>query len=197
MNTTKIKEIQEDLIKKLKPSRYEHTMAVAYTAAALAMRYGEDMDKAFMAGLLHDCAKYLTDVELIKECQDNNVELTKHELEHTALIHSKVGVLYAKNVYGVDDPDILKAIRSHTTGNTDMTLLDKIIYIADYIEPNRDRAPHLEELRKLAFEDIDECLVATAKGTIEYVIACCGTVDDETLKVYESMKADLAKKTNN
>lgn len=198
MDYEKIELIKSDLVKRLKPSRYEHTLGVAYTAAALAMRYGEDINKAFITGLLHDCAKYLTAKELVEECEKNNIKLNEHEYKYTSLIHQKAGAFLAKNRYDVQDEDICHAVSCHTTGDINMNLLDKIIYIADYIEPHRDKAPRLNELRKLAFIDIDECLVETASGTIEYVLQQCGEVDDFTLEVFENMKKNnMIRKTLN
>ena len=126
--------------------RYEHTLGVSYTAMALAMRYGQDLDQAELAGLLHDCAKYFNDEEIIKKCRKHGIEVSEAELRAPAVLHAKYGAWLAKNRYGVSDPEILSAIRWHTTGRANMTTLDKIIYVADYIEPRRDKAPDLPRL---------------------------------------------------
>ena len=91
-------------------------------------------------------------------CEKNKIEITEFERNNPFLIHAKLGAFLAKDKYKVEDPEILSAITWHTTGKEDMTLLEKIIYIADYIEPARNKAPHLTRLRKLAFTDIDECM---------------------------------------
>ena len=113
---------------------------------ALAMRYGQDLDQAELAGLLHDCAKYFNDEEIIKKCRKHGIEVSEAELRAPAVLHAKYGAWLAKNRYGVSDPEILSAIRWHTTGKPDMTTLEKIIFIADYIEPNRAPFPGLDHL---------------------------------------------------
>lgn len=192
MNYELIESIKEDLIGKLKPTRYEHTIGVAYTAASLAMRYGEDIDKVFLAGLLHDCAKGLSGEQLVEVCDNKGIYITDYERKNTALLHSKVGAYFAKELYHVEDEDILHAITYHTTGCIDMSVMDKIIYVADYIEPNRKKIPNLDRIRELAFIDLDRCILAACEGTIRYVTDICGEVDEYTLAVYE----DLKKKVN-
>lgn len=180
--------IRKHLKKKLAPERYEHTLGVCYTAIALAMRYGADIEKAELAGLLHDCAKRYTNEEIIAKCNKHGVELTEDELNAPAVIHAKLGAWMAENKYGITDPEILSAIDCHTTGKPAMSLLDKIVYIADYIEPDRDRAPNLSLYRKLAFENIDTCLTAIILGTLEYLESEGRPVDAMTRKAYEYYK---------
>ena len=129
---------RQRLQEKLPPMRYEHSLGVAYTAMALAMRYEYDLDRAEVAGLLHDCAKYYSDGEIIKKCRKHEIPLSEAEIQAPAVLHAKYGAWMAQHRYGVSDPEILSAIRWHTTGKAEMSLLDKIIYIADYIEPRRD-----------------------------------------------------------
>ena len=150
-------------------ARYEHTLGVEFTAASLAMRYGVDIDKAEIAGLLHDCAKCIDDEETRDDCKKYGVELTDVEKRNPFLIHSKLGAVYAEKRYDIKDDEIISAIRFHTTGKPDMTLLEKIIYIADYIEPGRDKAPNLKEIRKMAFMDIDEAMYMILKDTLDYL----------------------------
>ena len=140
--------------------RYEHTKGVMYTAAALAMAYGCDLEKARVAGLLHDCAKCIPDEKKIKLCEKNKIEISEIEAQAPFLLHAKLGAFLAKEKYQVEEEEILSSIRWHTTGKADMTMLEKIIYIADYIEPNREKAPNLAKIRQTAFYDIDECLVS-------------------------------------
>ena len=161
----------EKLKHALTPDRYVHTMGVAYTAAAMAMRYGTDTDRALLAGLLHDCAKCFSYDERIALCKEGGVELTETEIANPALIHAKLGVYIAVKDYGVDDREILDAIRTHTTGEPDMSLLQKIIFLADLIEPGRDAAkiPHLTEIREMAFTDVDECMYMVCAQQVEYL----------------------------
>lgn len=178
-------EIREHLRSKLHPMRYEHTLGVSFTCMALAMRYGYDLDKAEMAGLLHDCAKRYDDTVIIRKCEKKGIELTEGERMAPATIHAKLGAYLAEHKYGVTDPEILNAIACHTTGKPGMGLLDKILYVADYIEPRRDRAPQLPEMRRLAFEDLDEALFQIMEGILDYLSASGTYIDEMTRNAYE------------
>ena len=165
MITEQIITLRKQLKSKLDPMRFEHSVSVSFTCTALAMRYGYDIQKAELAGLMHDCAKRFTDSELIQKCQKHGVALTEAEIKAPAVIHAKYGAYLAENKYGIQDPEIISAIACHTTGKPDMTTLDKILYIADYIEPRRDKADNLPQMRYLAFQDLDEtmyCLLYTS-----------------------------------
>ena len=161
-----VKEIQNTLKTILKPARYEHTLGVAKTARHLAERYGYDKDTAELAGLLHDCAKYMDDDTKIALCREYNTSISDAEYKNPSLLHAKCGAILAEQEYHITDFDILHAIRVHTTGVPDMSLLDKIIFISDYIEPNRDKAPHLKELRKMADQDLDMTVYYILKDTV-------------------------------
>ena len=151
-----IEKISKKLKKELNEDRYRHTQGVMYTSAALAMRYDVDMRKALLAGLLHDCAKCIPGNKKIEMCEKYNLDITDIERKNPSLLHAKLGAYLAKDKYDIDDEEILIAIQSHTTGRPDMNLLEKIIYIADYIEPGRRELPNMAEVRHLAFENIDE-----------------------------------------
>ena len=150
--------IREKLKASLKPGRYEHSLSVSFTCMALAMRYGYDLDKAELAGLLHDCAKCYDNNSIIAACRNSGMELTEGELQAPSIIHSRLGARMAEEKFGVNAPEILSAIACHTTGKPDMSLLDKILYIADYIEPRRYKIKDLPAIRRLAFEDLDQAL---------------------------------------
>ena len=180
--------IRQELKTILKPDRYTHTTGVMYTAAALAMRYDDDIDKAMYAGLLHDCGKFTSGEEQIKMCHEYGIELTESEIMMPALVHAKLGAYFAEHKYGVSDTDILNSILYHTTGRPDMTMLEKILYIADYIEPNRQMIPKLTEVRHLAFTDIDKAIALSASSTIGYLKKAGKPVDpmtEKTLQFYE------------
>ncbi len=168
--------------------RYEHTLGVAFTATSLAMRYNADIKKAQIAGLLHDCAKCMTNEERISLCNKNKIKITEIEYANPFLLHAKVGAFLAKEKYNVTDPEILSAICYHTTGRPQMTLLEKIIYIADYIEPGRKTAPNLDEVRHLAFENLDEALYKILSDTLDYLQDGEQKVDPMTAKTYEYYK---------
>lgn len=183
-----IQRIRRILSEKLDPGRYEHTLGVSFTCAALAMAYGEDIDKAEMAGLLHDCAKRFPESVLIEKCKKNGVYLSDAELESPAVVHAKYGRYLALKKYGITDEDILNAISYHTTGRAGMSLLEKIVYVADYIEPRRFKAPDLKEIRALAFKDIDECMLKIFEGTISYLDGKRSHIAPDTLSAYEYFK---------
>lgn len=179
---------KKNLQKKLDTNRYEHTIGVAYTAAALAMRYGEDIEKAKMAGLLHDNAKCLSDEKRIQICKKYNIHMTPVEQNNPFLLHAKVGAFYAMHKYKINDKAIIRAILYHTTGRPEMTLLEKIIYVADYIEPLRHEAENLDEVRKLAFEDIDKAMLKILSDTWDYLQTTNGEIDNNTMKTYNYYK---------
>ncbi|SCI23235.1 putative nicotinate-nucleotide adenylyltransferase [uncultured Roseburia sp.] len=163
------------------------------TARKLAEIYHYDPQKAQYAGLLHDCAKSLSNEKKIRLCREYGLAISETELENPSLLHAKCGAICARKIYKITDSEILHAILVHTTGCPKMNLLDKIIYVADYIEPNRDQAPHLEEIRKIACQDLDRAVYEIAKDTIAYLKQQKSTMDETTLKVYEYYKTKLKK----
>lgn len=186
-------EIKKAIKKTQDKKRFYHTLGVAYTATALAMKYQIDLKTAELAGLLHDCAKCLSHEEKIEICVKNGIEMTEVEKRNPFLLHAKVGSFLARTEYGVEDQDILNAILNHTTGRPDMSLLEKIIFIADYIEPGRDQAPNLEAIRKSAFEDIDRTLLWILEDTLAYLHSGGGETDPMTQKTYDYYKERIQK----
>ena len=178
-------EMKKRLKKTQDKERYEHTKGVMNTAICLAMAHGCDMEKAKLAGLLHDCAKCIPNSEKLSLCEKHNILITAVEAENPFLLHAKLGALLAEIEYDITDPDILHAIKVHTTGEPDMNLLDKIIYIADYIEPNRNKAPNLELIRKLAFRDLNACMAQILRDTLIYLRSGHGSIDSTTELTYE------------
>ncbi len=182
------KEILACIAATLRPKRFRHTMGVAYTAANLAMCNKEDPKRAYIAGLLHDCAKYLTDAEMYTMCARCGINLSESEKKNAALVHSKLGAWLAKNRFGIEDEEICSAISYHTTGKPAMTTLEKIIYLADYIEPNRkmDCRPYpLDDVRKTCFLNLDEGLQMTLRNTLSYLERSEIEVDKATMETYE------------
>lgn len=177
--------IEARLKKELDKSRFRHTVGVMYTAGCLAMRYGQNMEQAMLAGLLHDCAKCIEDEEKLKLCKKNQLQISEVEKENPFLLHAKLGALFAKKTYGVTDEEILHAIEVHTTGAPAMNMLDKIIFVSDYIEPNRDKAPNLMEIREVAFEDIERALLMILKDTLSFLGTKKGALDPRTKETYE------------
>ena len=186
-----VKEIKKKLKKSLDKQRYQHTLGVMYTAGCLAMANGYSIEKAMLAGLLHDCAKCLSTEKKIGLCVKKNIDITEVEIANPGLLHAKAGMVLAEEEYGVKDTDILHAIRVHTTGEADMGLLDKILFVADYIEPRRDKAPNLKEIRKLAFMDLDLALLKILEDTLGYLGDSPEEVDSMTRETYEYYKAQI------
>ena len=165
-----LKKLTKEMQKVQDPKRFTHTLGVEYTAAALAMRYSEDVERAQIAGLLHDCPA--TDVEK----------------RNPYLLHARVGSYLAKKEYKIEDPEILSAILYHTTGRPGMTLLEQIIFTADYIEPGRKQAPNLTQIRHLAFTDLDAAVTKILEDTLEYLKSGDGEMDPMTEETYNYYK---------
>ena len=189
MDNSYIESLRKDVKRALKSDkmRFRHTIGVADTSACLASRYGVDMQKAYISGLLHDCAKCVPDEQKITECEQNNIEITKSEYESPYLLHSKLGAFYADVKYGIKDEDILGAIKWHTTGHPDMTMLEKIVFVADYIEPYRNKAANLDTIRYLAFTDIDKAVLQILDDTINYLNKKGNPIDSITLDTSKQM----------
>lgn len=184
-------EIRKKLKKVLDKGRYEHTEGVMYTAGALAMAHGYSIDDAMLAGLLHDCAKCISNDEKIRICKEHDIPITPVEYDGPYLLHAKLGAYLAETTYEIKNPQILHAIKVHTTGEPEMSVLDKIIYIADYIEPGRDKAPNLDYVRKLAFRDLDACMAQILRDTLKYLSSRGGSIDTMTKMTYEYYKPYL------
>ncbi len=180
-----LKKIKKQLKKELDKNRYQHTLGVMYTASCLAMRYGSDMEKAMLAGLLHDCAKCIPSDRQIHLCEKHRIPIREVERKNPHLLHAKLGAYLAKTEYGVKDPQILHAIEVHTTGEPGMGLLDKILFVADYMEPHRDKAPDLPKVRALAFTDLDGTVRQILYDTIHYLNQKRGSVDSRTYDTYQ------------
>lgn len=190
MKALDTRKIKKQLAKALDQKRYEHTLGVAYTATALAMCYGENIEKAELAGLLHDCAKCMDNEKRIHICEKYNLTISEAEQRNPFLLHAKVGAHLAGKKYNVEDEDIINAILYHTTGRPEMSLLEKIVYIADYIEPARDQAPNLETIRYLAFHDLDKALIKILEDSLIHLKASEKEIDPMTQKTYDYYKME-------
>lgn len=186
-------EIQKILIKKMDPKRYEHTLGVVYTSASLCMQHGIDVERGMYAGILHDCAKVYKGKEQYELCKEYHLKLTQVEEENFALLHAKLGAYLAKNIYGINDEEILSSILYHTTGKPNMTTLEKIVYIADYIEPHRE-LPMVRELRYLAFQNLDKALYQILEMSLEHLTSTGKVIDDMTKITYQFYKEQQSNK---
>jgi nicotinate-nucleotide adenylyltransferase len=183
------------LSQELKESRLLHTLGVIDVATELAKIYNVDSKQASRSALLHDCAKYMPLEDMIAICKRNFIELNDIEKSSTALLHSKAGSCLAYEKYGITDEAILNAIKYHTTGRPNMTMLEKIIFVADFIEPNRTHSDKLPMYRMIAKADIDLVCMNILKDTLDYLEtkkADGVEVDPMTLETYNFYKELIA-----
>lgn len=182
-----INEIKTQLRPNINKDRYEHCMRVAETAQALALRFNLDANKAYIAGLLHDCAKDIEVVKLFKIAKEIGIEINEVQKEKPIkFLHSKVGAYIAQKYYGITDKDILQAISYHHEGAIDMTSFDKIIALADMIEPNRKFAD-ISQLRLLLETSIDKAYFCAYKDIIVNCIKLDSFLEDNRIKVYNHL----------
>ena len=153
----------------LKKERFQHSINVRDTSIKLAEVFNADKNKAKISGLLHDCGKYLKNTELIKLAEKNNITLDIVEKTNPQLLHGLAGSIIARDDMGIEDSEILNAIAFHTTGKEKMSLLEKIVFIADYIEPSR-QFDGIDKIRNLAFKDLDNALILSFNGTIQFIL---------------------------
>lgn len=189
-------ELEAQLKKELDKERYRHTIGVMYTAGSLAMAHGENLEKALLAGLLHDCAKCIPNEKKLKLCKKAGIPITEAEEKSPFLLHAKLGAYLAKENYDVTDEEILHAIRVHTTGAPGMNRLDQIIYIADYIEPNRNKAENLPLVRSMAFTDLEKTMQQILRDSLQYLSHSKETIDPMTEETYRYFcEKNVAKET--
>ncbi|TWJ52776.1 hypothetical protein CHCC5024_1119 [Bacillus licheniformis] len=172
----------------LTEQRYIHTVGVMETAVKLAERFGADLKKAEIAAIFHDYAKFRPKEEMKQIILDGGGPLEVLNFHHE-LWHAPAGATLVKTEVGITDEDILSAIRFHTSGRPNMTLLEKVVYVADYIEPGR-RFPGVEEVRTLAEEDLDSALIQALKNTITFLISKNQAVYPETVATYNALVND-------
>ena len=177
----KYEEMRELLAKSLKPSRYQHSVGVAETAVFLAERFGIDREQAQVAGLLHDCAREFPNEDLIQEAEKRQIAVEPVEKQMPLLLHAYVGARLVVEKYGVNDKAVEQAIWRHTVGGVQMTKLDKIIWFADMIEPQRDY-PGVEKLRDLSrTASLDEMMLAGLTQSIAFVLQKGGLIHPDTV----------------
>ena len=170
----------------LKYKRIPHVLGTEQEAVRLAERYGADVRKAQVAALLHDCTKKLDMEQQLALCRRYGIRLDELEQKALKLLHAKTGAAIARDVFGVDD-EIYRAIWWHTTGHANMTLLEKIIYLADYIEPSRD-FPGVDKLRSVCYKDLDEGLLLGLEMSIEEMTNMGNPVHHATIEARDALK---------
>lgn len=179
-----LKEIESKLEKELSRKRFLHSISTKDTAIELAKIYNYNIYKAALAGLLHDCARGLNNDEILNLSKKYNLTLNNAEKSNPNLLHAKLGAIIAKEVYNVNDREILDSIECHTTGKPNMAILDKIIYIADYIEPSRTEIKNIDIIRELSKISLDKAMVEILKNTINFLKSKKRVIDTRTFDTY-------------
>lgn len=183
----KVEVLEKKLIEKLQGNigekRLSHSLGVRDMAEKLARRCGVEPVKARLAGLLHDCARDMSRDELFREARQAGLSIGEEEKQFPVLLHGPVGAVICRREFGVDDPEILRAIALHTTGSRGMTILDKVIYVADKVEPGR-RYKAAESLRKAALADLDAGMKACLANSIAYLVGAGDMIHPETVKAW-------------
>lgn len=172
------------------PRRFTHTLGVAETAERLAPTCGVDPRRARLAGLLHDCAKSMPLEEMRKLVTEELPDLDAAELETRQILHAPAGMILARDMFGVRDASILSAIRKHTVGAGDMSPMDALIYVSDFIEPGREMFPGLEKARKLAEKDIYRAMLCCAELTARHLRAHGQDIHPRTLNLISAFSPE-------
>lgn len=181
-----LEEAYEYIKKNLKENRFIHTLGVVSVAKKLAKLNGISEEKAEMAALCHDIAKNIPKAEMLKIMEENNIILDENEKNSPSIWHSILGPVVAKKELGIDDEEILEAIRWHTTGRENMTKLEKIIYIADMIEPSRD-FKGVEAIRNATAEDLNKGVLMGITETLNFLLKKGSLIDLNTVKARNSL----------
>lgn len=166
--------------------RFVHSLGVAADARRFAARYGENEERAWLAGLLHDCAKGIPTAEQVAQCDRLGVDLDPATRQCPQVAHGFLGAFLAARDYGISDPAILSSIRKHTVGANEMSVLDKIVFLADGTEPSR-HYPGVDAVRAAADRDLDEALRIFLDGQISYLSAKGGEIHPSTLALRKSL----------
>lgn len=191
----KVEEARIAVQRLLPDKRYQHTLRVVETAAVLAAKYGEDETKIRLSAMLHDLAKYFSETELAELVK--NGPARDHEVlnYHIELWHAAAGAVYARKEFGIENEAVLQGIRSHTTGRKGMSLFEKIIFLADYIEPGRDFTG-VDEVRKLAEADLDVAVLKALQNTIQFLASRQQQVYPDTIDAYNDMITTTRRRMN-
>ncbi len=173
--------INKQVKKVLSEKRYTHTLGVVESALILAKYNNVDEKSAYIAALLHDYAKPLSYEDSLRMIDEFDIIVSEETLNSPEIIHGPIAAYFAKERFKISDTEILNAIAYHTTGRENMSALEKIIYLADYIEPNRN-FPGIEDIRKLAKVNMDKALFTAMNNTIKYLIDRNIPIHTDTIK---------------
>lgn len=186
MDTQRNAEFLEEIKKRLNPDRLYHSLNVADEAKKLAKHYGADEQKAFTAGLLHDILKNTPDSELLQYFERNGIMLTETEHASRKTWHAMAGADFLRRELHVTDEDILSAVRWHTTGRAGMTLLDKVLFIADFISADRDY-PGVERMREKAYVSLEDAMLEGLQFTINELVENAWPVHEDSIRAYNEL----------
>lgn len=175
-------EMKEKLLDAIGEKRFGHSLRVMKESEKLAELLGENVEKSSIAGLLHDCARYSQESYLLKKSKEFGIIVDEIYTENVNLLHASLGAKVAREEYGISDSDILNAIKYHTTGRIDMSLLEKIVYMADYIEPKRD-FDGVEQVRYICYKekDIDKAMIQSIDNTIRHILDKKMIIHEQTI----------------
>ncbi len=193
MDTERNAEFLEEIKKHLQPERLYHSINVAEEAKKLALHYGADPEKAYTAGLLHDILKNTPDSELLNFFRENGIILTRTEQVSRKTWHAIAGEAYCRLKLSVTDSEILSAIRWHTTARAGMTLLDKVIFIADFISADRDY-DGVERMREKAYISLESAMLEGLQFTLAELIENGWAVHEDSLAAYNELAVIAATK---
>ncbi len=183
----------EILEKRLKPSRFKHTCGVVETAGKMALHHGIDIHKTMVAAALHDYAKNMSPEALLEYAETHQIEVDSVMKVSTELMHGLVGAKMVQFELGIEDQEILDAIAYHTIGRNQMSLMEKIVYLADAIEPGRSEYPGLEALRKIAYKDLDQGILASVTSTLNYVLERGFIIHPNSVALYNELVSKYGK----
>ncbi len=177
---------------KLEDERYRHVLSVRDMAVKLAVRYGADLQKTNLAALLHDCARWMSTRQLFEAVADYEIQLDEFERISASLLHALVGAELAIDIFSVGDEEILSAVRSHTKGSRSMTLVDKVLFVADFSEPNRTY-PEAGAVRKIANKDLNQAVFEVAQFKIINLLDKEVVIHPDTIATYNSALREINK----
>jgi predicted HD superfamily hydrolase involved in NAD metabolism len=175
---------------KLEDKRYRHVLSVRDMAVELAGKYGADLQKTNLAALLHDCARWMNTRQLFGAVADYEIQLDEFEQISASLLHALVGAELAIDIFSIGDEEILSAVRSHTKGNGAMTLVDKLLFVADFAEPKRSY-PEAAAVRKIAKQDLNQAVFEVARFKIANLLDKGLVVHPDTIAVYNGALREI------
>ncbi|MEG0978696.1 MAG: bis(5'-nucleosyl)-tetraphosphatase (symmetrical) YqeK [Oscillospiraceae bacterium] len=181
-----VQDFEKLIRERLKPSRYQHSLNVANEAAKLAKLYGADEDKAYICGILHDVMKNASPDEQLSLINESGRKLSDLEMSNQKLWHAIAGAAYLEKTLKIDDDEMVEAVCCHTTAKPNMTMLQKIIYIADYISEDRDYEG-VDEMRKKAYQDINSAVLTGTQFSIIDLANKCRAIHPNTVAAYNEM----------